>query len=162
MRRGQLQTLEPVIIVIVLTVLLLAGGAYFLRASQDDESRRAASVSARDDLALLERLSSLPELACSGPASANRMCVDLAKAEAFAGIIAGDETLRVAYFPILGATNLTLRVLDIDEGSSRAMALYDASRNGTRTRATRTYVTVLDPATGDVRFGMLEIRRSIG
>lgn len=162
-RRGQIQAMEPIIIVIFLIILLLAGGAYFLRMLSAQQDQRAEAVQAADDLALLERLTTLPELSCGGTASAGPLCVDARKARLFADMLAQNDTLRIAYYPVLGATNITLRIVDITTGNAQDILISDASRNDSaRVRSTRTFVTVLEPSDGDVDFGMLEIRRSIG
>jgi len=114
-------------------------------------------------LALLERLTTLPELSCGGTANAGPLCVDARKARLFADMLAANDSLRIAYYPVFGSTNITLRVVDITTGNARDFAISDASRNDSvRVRSTRTFVTVFDPSDGDVGFGMLEIRRSIG
>ncbi len=162
-RRGQIQTMEPIIITIFLILILLAGGAYFLHAFSGQQEQRAEAVQAADDLALLERLTTLPELSCGGTTNAGPLCVDARKARLFAGMLAANDSLRIAYYPVFGSTNITLRTVDITTGNAQDFTISDASRNGSaRVRSTRTFVTVLDPSDGDVGFGMLEVRRSIG
>lgn len=162
LRRGQMQTLEPIIIVITITLLLLVGGAYFLRASQGADDQRASARQEAEDLALLERVTTLPEISCSGVSSAGRLCVDREKAIAFSSTILANESLRIAYFPLFGRTDLSLRVVSLNEDVARDISIYDAADNATTIRATRTFVSVLDPATGTLGIGSLEIRRAVG
>lgn len=159
-RRGQMQTMEPIIVVITITILLLVGGAYFLRASQGAEGDRTASRQGAEDLALLERVTTLPEIACAGVSSAGRLCVDKEKVRVFSAVLASNETLRVMYFPLFGRTNVSLRIVDVEDGVATGYPLYMAMDNASTIRATRTFVSVLDPATGTLGIGSLEIRRA--
>jgi len=150
MKKGQLQTLEPIVIVIVL--VLIAAIVLMLFVKLNDTS---PSFDSREALNVLQRVSTMPELSCPAIETAGTHCIDLGKARAFSRTV--DE---IFYQPVFGFTSITLEV--VEENKLEEILLYDATVPDANVRASTTYFTVHDPVTDTRKFAMLTIRREVG
>ena len=148
MKRGQLQTLEPIIIVIVLVLIAALVLMAFVRLTD-----ASTPLDNSEAVAVLERVSTMPELSCPVIETAGTYCIDLAKVEAFSRIMR-DEDNRIAYQPVFGFTQITLEVVGDDP-----ILLYDMIDPEADVRAGTTYFTVHDPLTDTRRFATITVRR---
>lgn len=164
-RRGQLQAMEPIIIVIVLAIIIGLVLLYYVRINAYETKTDTANYQAKEDLAMLGRLTTLPELACPRSETVKTYCIDLLKAQAFASMM-GDArsgpSNRVYYSPVLGATNITLRWYDLSKPSgqmAQQLTIYSNLRDSTRVRTTTTYFTAFEPVNRTRQFAMLIVER---
>lgn len=164
-RRGQLQAMEPIIIVIVLAIIIGLVLLYYVRINAYETKTDTANYQAKEDLAMLGRLTTLPELACPRSETVKTYCIDLLKAQAFAstmGDIRNGPANRVYYSPVLGATNITLRWYDLSKPAgqmAQQLTIYSNLRDSTRVRTTTTYFTAFEPVNGTRQFAMLIVER---
>lgn len=156
MRKGQFQTLEPVIVVIALVFIFGIALFYYVQISGNRESAAAAAFDHEQELALLATVSQMPELSCASDVSAST-CIDLYKAKGFAELLK-DERARTYYYPLLGASNITLRWVDLSTGKHQSLTLYTNTK-GTEVKAARTYFTLYDPVQKSFYFTTMIIER---
>lgn len=156
MRRGQLQSLEPVMVVIILAIIGIVGGMFYFSIAERGAQEDALLLDEQEDLAVLKRIAAAPELACPADITTGTYCIDLYKARAFSDLMAQDRH-RVRYHPFFGDTQITVEWLDLP--SRQSLALYNGT-NATDLRATRTYFVVYDPVDGRRHFATLLIRRA--
>jgi hypothetical protein len=160
MRRGQLQTLEPVLVVIFIGILLGVGMLVFVRMGSFRSSQEATLVQEQEALVLLKRLTTLPELSCPAAVTVQTFCIDEEKARQFA-LRMDDPRERAHYFPLLGASEITLEIVDLD-GGVQELAVYNATIGNRTVVGSGTYFTAYDPAREERRFAILTLRREFG
>lgn len=160
MKKAQLQTLEPILIVIVLVMIAGIGLLFYVQFAEVDSADAVRSYESREALALLQRITTLPELSCGMAETAGTYCIDEKKAWAF-GQIMQNQRMALEYQPIFGFSNITLFWIDAGSaGEVHKVKLY-SQMNSTRYQIARTYFTVYDPV-GDIRkFAMVEIAREV-
>lgn len=156
MRRGQLQTLEPIIIVMVLALIAGLSLLFYLRITEGQEMQQTREFRMQEDVATLGRIANLPELSCNRAETANTYCIDVYKARTFGEFLRTNHQARTYYYALFGATNITLQI--ISGGTTEQIALYE-NLNNTFVTQTRTYFTVQDPTTGSREFAVLIIER---
>lgn len=157
MRRGQLQTLEPVVIVIFLGVILALGLIFFMRISDSDSARQQSLADERYAVAIMRTVTTMPELACSRAETVQTFCIDTEKAYAFAEFTSSLNN-GLEYFPLFGSSTLEL---EWQESTGLVkVVLYNASAGG-NALASSTYFTVHDPITDTRRFATLTVLRDV-
>lgn len=157
-RRGQLQAMEPIIIVIVLAIIIGIVMLFYTRISAQENRAGTTRYQAREDIAMLGRLTTMPELACPRSETVKTYCIDIGKATAFAAMM-NDPKERIYYNPFLGATNLTLKWYDMQQDKMNSLALYNNLRDPERITTTTTYFTVFEPVNSTRQFAMLIVER---
>jgi hypothetical protein len=156
MKKGQLQTMEPIIIVIVLVIIIGICLLFYSRISNSQEDQQIRTAKAKEDTATLKRIANLPEFSCGRSTSTNTYCIDKYKAEAFGNFTASSAQARIYYYGFFGAANVTLQI--IENGNLRSIPLY-YNLNSTYVTQTRTYFTVFDPVMQHRQFAILIIER---
>jgi hypothetical protein len=163
-RRGQLQAMEPIIITIILVLIIGVALIFYVRINYHEVASDSASFSQEEDLALLSRISSMPELSCPAVDGVPKNCIDLEKARQFQRLTRNDRT-RSYYNPVLGATNITIETVDlaVTTAGSAGEALdtiniYQNMQSENRV-VVRTYAVVFDPASRTNRFATIIIER---
>ncbi len=159
MRKGQLQTLEPILIIIFLAIIAGIGMLFWIGFVESDAKDSAAAYESREALALLQRITTLPEFSCALSETRGTYCIDLEKAKVFQSMMA-DERLALQYTPILGFSNITLEIVDFS-GANQKLVL-NSRLNSERYQIMRTYFTVHDPVEDTRGFGVLTIVREAG
>lgn len=159
MRRGQLQTLEPILIVIVLSVLFGVGLLFFVKLQAHDPMK--AVTSEREATALLKKITTLPELSCPTSETVQTYCLDLVKAQMFSEML-GNAGNASFYFPLFGRSSVTLEWYDLsygDEAIVEQLELYNALLEGADVAMSTTYFTVYDPVADQRYFASIMVRR---
>jgi hypothetical protein len=159
-RRGQLQALEPILVVIFLAIIIGLVLLYYVQITTVEGTRDQRRYQAQEDLALLGRITTLPELSCPRSETVKTYCLDLFKAQAFATLTAQPET-KAYYYPVFGSANVTLYWLDLKYGAERlqSLRLYSSIGNSTNVKPTTTYFTAYEPVDGTRQFAMLVVER---
>ena len=155
-RRGQLQTLEPIIIVIILAVIIGMLLLFYVRISATQSRVDKQANAQQEDLASLARITTLPEISCPRSETVKTYCIDLLKARAFKDLMANPQ-LRSTYFSVLGASEISIETIDL-QGAPSSMVLYDALEPG-NVSASRTYFTGYDPVQDTRKFAIMVIKR---
>jgi hypothetical protein len=142
-----------VLIVIILAIIAGVGMFMYLRATESNARAQMQVDAAREDTVMLSRVARLPELSCSRDRSQTN-CIDAEKAKAFS-VLAADQALRTKYFPLFGASKITIERVGT---TTEKIVVYDALE-GSDVRATRTYFTVFDPTSKTTDFAVMIIER---
>ncbi len=157
-RRAQLQTLEPIIIVVILALIVGVVLLFVVRAGGAQDKASARAIDEREAIAMLRKVTSLPELSCPLSETVRTFCIDGAKAQAFARL-AADPQERLAYYPLLGSSRINLTWADLSAGTTRSLLLYDGLGNASDVSQSATYFTVYDPVQDARLFATLTIER---
>jgi|GEM_PF-6148969 len=162
-KKGQLNTMEPIIIVIVLALIAGLGLLFYTRINDTQQTTAVSTMNAQQDVALLSTLARMPELACSRAETSDTKCIDLGKASAFAEILITDQKIKNEYYPIFGASKVMITYVDsFDVGMpSRSVTVYDALDDESRVRPTRTYFALYNPGDERMMFATLVVERRV-
>ena len=118
-RKAQVQMAESITAIVIVTLLIVFGVIFYNKMQEGSiaESKKAQQALSAVDLA--QRLSSLPELACSSAAAADTSCIDYHKALVFAqNINSSDGFFRDYYFNLFGNARIELDKIYPSSGSA--------------------------------------------
>ena len=163
LKKGQLQTLEPIFVVILLVLLL--GGAlfFFFRYAKTQASQDTSIANEQEAISLLKKVTTLPELSCPTSITGDTYCIDMYKADAFSGMMNNDSK-RAFYFPLFGTASITLEI--VSSSPHDPIVLYNtlpkdpATLDNLTIFASTTYFLVFDPVLYEKDFAILTVRRA--
>lgn len=155
--RGQLQVMEPIVVVVFLALILGILLMFYLRIASTEQAQEAGVYENVQDLAVLQRMARLPEIACPKSETGQTYCIDLYKAQAFNRSMENQRT-RTGYFPLFGASRITLHIIDVS-GGVRNITIYNTLTATANVRPSITYTTVYDPVSDTRQFAMIMIER---
>ena len=139
-KKAQVQMAESIGVIIVVTLIILF--AIILYSKINSQGINAASQTQRalSAVQLAQKVSALPELACSSTTSSETSCIDYHKAIAFSNHVQKEE-FYAYYSYYFGNGRLELQILFPDY-ATESMLLYE--NNATSTRQ-QTSIPVLVP-----------------
>lgn len=156
-RRGQLQVMEPIVIVVFLALILGILLMFYLRIAGTEQAQEVRVHENVQDLAVLQRMARLPEIACPKSETGQTYCIDLYKVRAFNQSME-DPRARTGYFPVFGAARITVRIIDVS-GDTSNITIYNTLNATANVRPSITYTTVYDPVLDTRQFAMIMIER---
>ena len=164
MKKGQFQTLEPVIIVIILVFIIGVMLMFYMRISKVEGDKTATTLRAQEDLTMREMITQLPELRCTESETSGTYCIDLFKAAEFKSLMTDDEQ-QILYYSLFGDAKITLHKIDLTDNTptlSSGIILYNALTNEEGNINTKyVYFTAHEPIEDKRLFAMVKIERQI-
>ena len=155
--KGQLQVMEPIIIVVFLALILGILLMFYLRIADTEHAQDVRVHENAQDLAVLQRMARLPEIACPKSETGQTYCIDLYKARAFTRSMENPRA-RASYFPVFGAARITVHIIEVS-GETSNFTIYNTLNATANVRPSITYTTVYDPVHDTRQFAMVMIER---
>lgn len=158
-RRGQLETLEPILIVIMLVLIAGIGLLFYVNISAGEYRGDLARIDDAQAIAIMQRATSMPELSCALSETAGTFCLDKYKVLAFSSI-AREEQARIYYQDVFGTSSV--RIGWLEAGSEEKVVLYNITTGNGSITTMHTYFTLHDPVADERYFAVMTIAREAG
>ncbi len=171
-KKSQMQISETVAVLAVFFILALGGATLYFNLAKSNIKAEVDASAQLGSIGIVQRVLSLPEIACTENNVVTANCVDMLKVEALslqhskvgpsnletAGqIIKGKETF---YFDVFGFSSITVerKYPEPDNGQIFRWIVYDNKRDDFSTQfTTKLPITIHDPTNKKNYFGVLTV-----
>ncbi len=147
-----MKMLENIMVLIIFFFLLVLGFVFYGLYHQQSVAKTSKHFSDLELIELAQKVPYLPEIQCPSYLELDN-CVDLMKVKAFASL-AKQPANKIYYAQYLGLSNLTLKLI---YPFNYTINFYSLRQNRTSGRLIEVPISVYDPQTKNVAFGMLDL-----
>jgi hypothetical protein len=157
MKRAQIKLFESLAVLVIFFFFIVFGASFYFKLQESSLRKQLDENSQLHTQQIAQKSSTMPELECSSLGVAQENCIDVLKVQAFANLLANDDTARLDYFKLFDYSTLVVHEV---YPSADSWTVYDRQQENKTTSSNVIQIPVLirHPAQGANAFGYLEVK----